>query len=109
MAEELKAYLKSHQAALKGVSTLGHRVSISVRSEIFSGSVSPSELRLWTTTCAGFCGQATLERDLEPTGRRERSEPIGVSGKLVPAFRFGSDAQAPVAPLALILAEMLNW
>ena len=73
-----KVYLKSHQAALKGVSTLGHRVSISVRSEIFSGSVSLSEPRLWTTTCAGFCGQVTLEREPEPSGNRERSEPIEV-------------------------------
>ena len=77
--------MNSHQAALKGVSTLGHRVSISSRSEIFSGSVSLSKPRLWTTTCAGFCDHVILERELVPTGKSEkidkseRSEPIGVS------------------------------
>jgi hypothetical protein len=64
------------------VSTLGHRVSISVRSEIFSGSVSLRGPRLWTTTCAGFCGQVTLERELELAEnhekKHERSEPISV-------------------------------
>ena len=72
----------SYQTASKGVSTLGHRVSISIRSEIVSGSVSLREPRLWTTTHACFGGQITLEWELEPTEnhekKHERSETISV-------------------------------
>ena len=58
--------MKSFQVALKGVNTLGQRVSISVRSEILSESLSAP--RVCVTSWAGFCGQATLECDLEHEG-----------------------------------------
>ena len=78
-----ETHLKSFQVALKGFNALGQRVSISVRSETFSES--PSAPRVWVTSWAGFCGQATLECDMEhePEGgleteliiRYPRSEP----------------------------------
>ena len=55
-----ETYLKSHQAGLKGVNTLGHRVSIRVRSETVSEF--STELCDWTASCAGCRGQVILER-----------------------------------------------
>jgi hypothetical protein len=65
--ERSKTYLKSHQAGLKGVNTLGHRVSIRVRSETVSEFA--IELRDWTASCAGCRGQVTLER----LGQRDKT------------------------------------
>jgi hypothetical protein len=51
--EVSKTYLKSHQAGLKGVNALGHRVSISLRSEMVSESEFSEEPRFETGSCAG--------------------------------------------------------